>query len=193
MSVGEFLLRVFSALGPMLPGIIVASVATLIALIVLMVRSRDMWVQDKRFRLLGLFFGLEGKGCLRLACSWLKMIFVIVFIASFQKLTLIHYLMLLIPGVIVILSAPDIKKKLGSFGWLLLQTVGLLSVNLICGYYLDMSGSVVYLLIYITMGIFLALFSVFLFLNDLATISLEREVDTMQVWGREQAEDQQTP
>ena len=68
--------------------------------------------------------------------------------------------------------------------WLLLQFAGLLSVNLICGYIRDMAGGVGFVLLYLVMGLFLALFSVYLFLNEVNTISVQRDVDAEQIWSQ---------
>lgn len=183
MSVSEFLLRVLTGLEPVLPGLIAAAVATLAAFFVLLLLCRNTWVGEKGFRLVGIFFGLNGRGSVRLACAWLKLIFLLVFVLSFQKLTLLHYLMMALPGVILTLCGQGLSGRLRGFLWLLLQTAGLLSVNLVCGYIRDMSGGMGFLLLYIAMGLFLILFSLYLFLNELAGISAQRDVDARQIWG----------
>ena len=117
-----------------------------------------------------------------LACAWLKLVFLLVFVLGFQKLVLMHYLMVLIPGLVAALCASGFRGRVGSLLWLLLQTAGLLSVNLICGYIRDLSGTEGFLLIYVVMGIFLLLFSVYLFLNEVNAISAQRDVDAEETW-----------
>lgn len=182
MSVIELLLRALSELKPLLPGMIAAVVMTVLALVGLLLCCKNAWVDSRRFRLVGLFFGLNGRCSLRLACAWLKMIFLVVFVVGFQKLFLIHYLMILIPGLISVLCGDGFAGRISSLFWLVLQTAGLLSVNLICGYIRDLSGSGGFVLIYITMSVFLILFSVYLFLNEVNAISLQRDVDAEQIW-----------
>ncbi|MBS6398146.1 MAG: hypothetical protein KH452_13530 [Clostridiales bacterium] len=182
MSITELLFRLLAALRPMLPGMIAAVAATLAALVILYVLCRTAWVPDKGFRLAGLFFGLDGRGAVQLACAWLKLIFLIVFVVGFQKLELLNYLMLLLPGLVLALSDRGVSRQGGSLLWLLLQMVGLVSANLICGYIRDMSGGLGFILLYVAMGLFLILFSVYLFLNDLAGISEGRDVDARQIW-----------
>ena len=182
MSVVEFLLRVLLELKPLLPCMTAAIVLTVAVLVFLLLYSRNIWVDSHRFRLAGLFFGLNGRCSLRLACAWLKLIFLLVFVLGFQKLSLLHYLMLLIPGTLSALCAGSIGGRIGSLLWLALQTVGLLSVNLICGYIRDLSGTAGFFLIYAAMGLFLILFSVYLFLNEVNAISAQRDVTAPQIW-----------
>ncbi len=186
MSVVEFLLRVLSELKPLLPCMTAAAVLTAIALVFLLLYSRNIWVDSHRFRLAGLFFGLNGRCSLRLACAWLKLIFLLVFVLGFQKLGLLHYLVFLIPGIISALCAGGIGGRISSLLWLVLQGVGLLSVNLICGYIRDLSGTAGFLLIYAAMGLFLILFSVYLFLNEVNSISVQRDVAAPQVWTQDE-------
>ena len=185
MSVVEFLLRVLSELKPLLPCMATAIVLTVVVLVFLLLYSRNIRVDSRRFRLAGLFFGLNGRCSLRLACAWLKLIFMLVFVLGFQKLSLLHYLMLLIPGVLSALCAGGIGRGISSLLWLALQTVGLLSVNLICGYIRDLSGTAGFFLIYAAMGLFLILFIVYLFLNEVNSISVQRDAAASQVWMRD--------
>ena len=47
-----------------------------------------------------------------------------------------------------------------------------------------MAGGVGFVLLYLVMGLFLALFSVYLFLNEVNTISVQRDVDAEQIWSQ---------
>ena len=185
MSVVEFLLRVLLELKPLLLCMIAAVVLTAAALAFLLLYSRNAWLDSRHFRTAGLFFGLNGRCCLRLACVWLKLLFVLMFVLGFQKLSLLHYLVLLIPGVVAALCADGFGGRIGSLLWLLLQMVGLVSVNLVCGYIRDLNGSGGFILIYAAMGLFLLLFSIYLFLNEVGSISMERDLDADRIWGRD--------
>ena len=188
MNIIEISLRVTAALRPMIPGLLTAVAATLAVLTVLMIFTRNVWVRDRRFHITGLFFGLSRAGSLKLACSWLKLIFVIVFIVGFQMLTLLQYMMLLIPGLLGALSGKGLGKGLGDLMWLALQLMGLVSTNLICGYIHEMAGGFAFILLYIVMGAFLSLFSIYLFLNEINTISASREVSAEEIWKGKQYE-----
>ena len=66
--------------------------------------------------------------------------------------------------------------------WTALQTAGLLSANLICGYILDMDGSIGFLVVYVAMGMFLFLLGIYLFLLELDGISAARLIEAKKVW-----------
>ncbi len=185
MSTREFLMRVLLGLSPMLPALVTAVVITLLASVILTVICRRTWVYDKGFPISGLFFGLTGRGSLRLACAWLKLIFLVTFIVGFKKLNILGYGMFGLTGVIEALCAPAFIRKLGGMFWLVLQTAGLLSVNLICGYILDMDGGWIFYLVYGAMGLFLTLFGIYLFLLEVNDISDGRHADAEEIWGEQ--------
>lgn len=182
MSIIELLLRTLSQLKDLLPGLLAGAALTVVALAILLACQKNTWVQNRRFWLVSLFFGLDGRRSLWLACAWLKLIFLIVFVAGFQKLTTLHYWMFLVPGFLAVLCEKGFVGKLGSLFWLLLQTVGLLSVNLICGFIRDMAGGIGFRLLYGVMGLFLVLFSIYLFLGEVKAISTQREVNAEEIW-----------
>lgn len=183
MSVVELTLRVLSQLRPALPALIAAIVLTLAASIGLAVYTRGVWVHEKRFSLGGLFFGLNGTDAVRLSCAWLRLIFLLVFLVCFQKLELLHYEMLLIPSILFSVTEKKLMRAGASLLWAMLDLLGLLSANLVCGYILDMNGGMGFVLLYAVMGLFLALFNIYLFLNELDYISDQRSVDPEQIWG----------
>lgn len=184
MSITELLLRVLAQLRPALPALIAAVVLTLAASLVLAVYVRGIWVQEKRFSLGGLFFGLGRTDSVRLSCAWLRLIFLIVFLLCFQKLELLHYEMLLIPSILFSVMEKKTARAAANLLWAMLDLLGLLSANLVCGYVLDMDGGLGFMLLYVAMGLFLALFNIYLFLNELDYISDQRSVDPEQIWGR---------
>lgn len=181
MSAKELTLRVLMALRPMLPGLIAVAAVTLLVLPFLLVACKKAWVNDPRFRVAGLFYGLSGRDACFLACSWIKLILMLVFIIGFQKLVPVQYLMVLLPGILGIICACSGGSKLKTLLWLVLQMAGLLSVNLICGFIRDMAGDAVFVIIYVIMGLFLGFFSVYLFLTELGTLSAGREMTAGQL------------
>ncbi len=191
MSAGESILRILAAMKPLLPGMLIAVAATMIALVVLSAMSRHAWVDQKRFSLPSLFFSLDGKGTLRLACTWLKLIFMVVFLVSFQKLVLIQYLMIVIPGGILVVLAGRVREVFSGLLWFALQLLGLLCSNLVCGYILDMDAGIEFLLIYIVIGVFEGLFSLYLFMLDLESISGSRIIDAHKTWRITEDEEEQ--
>lgn len=186
MSVAEVLLRGLAELKPILPYMLIAVILTVAALIFLLFYSRNVWVDSRRFRMAGLFFGLNRQCSLRLACVWLKLIFMVSFVLGFRKLGMIHYISILIIGITAALCAGSVRNKISSLLWLLLQMAGLISVNLICGYMKDMAVKGGFMLIYIAMGLFLILFSVYMFLSEINAISVYRDVDAERIWMHEE-------
>ncbi len=183
MSASELILRALAQLRPALPALIAAVAATIGAGLGLAIYVHGVWVQEKRFSLAGLFFGMERRASVRLACAWLRLIFMLVFLIGFQKLELLHYELLLLPGLIFILTERKPVRAGTDLLWLALDLLGLLSANLVCGYVRDMDGGLGFLLLYIAMSLFLALFNIYLFLNELDYISDQRAVDPEQIWG----------
>ena len=182
MSIIEILIRIFAELRPLLPAMLVAVFATTAAFTALLLLTRDVWVQDRRFYITGLFFGLDRTGSLKLACAWLKLLFLVVFIVAFRKLNLLSYMALMIPGALGAACGRGLIKKLSDLMWLVLQLMGLVSANLICGYIQEMAGGPAFVLLYVVMGLFLILFSIYLFLNEINAISAAREITAAQVW-----------
>ena len=80
-------------------------------------------------------------------------------------------------------------RAMANLLWAMLDLLGLLSANLVCGYVLDMDGGMGFVLLYVAMGLFLALFNIYLFLNELDYISDQRSVDPEQIWGRKAGTD----
>lgn len=187
MSAKELLLRVLLELRPMLPGTAAVVAASLLVLPTLLVCCKTAWVNDPRFRVAGLFFGLTGRDACFLSCAWIKLIVMLVFIVGFQKLVLVQYGMVLLPGILAAICARSGGQKTGTLLWLVLQMAGLLAVNLICGYIKDMAGGAIFVVLYVIMGLFLAMFSVYLFLVELNALSSGREV-TAERLAREQQE-----
>ena len=184
MSLDEFMQRILLELRPMLPALAASVILTLLVVPALMKLCRGTWVRTRGFRISGLFFGLDARDVIGLACAWLRLIFILVFIVGFQKLVLLSYWMFILPGAIGVLCAKAVSKKLSRLLWLFLQTAGLLSVNLICGYIRDMDGGTGFFVIYVTMGIFLALFSIYISLMEAGEISDGRGIDAGKTWSR---------
>ncbi len=183
MSMAEFAMRIFWELRPMLPLLIMAVVLTLLVLPFLTVLCAKTWVNDKAFSVGSLFFGLCGREILRLSCAWLRLIFLFGFIISFKKMSLLGYWIFLLPSLIAALCGETYSRKLSGLMWTALQIVGLLSANLICGYIIDMDGSIGFLIVYVAMGLFLSLLGIYLFLLELDGISAARLVEAEKVWG----------
>ncbi len=183
MGFGELIARLFSQLEPLVPGVITVVVATVAAMLYLYLVGRFAWLKNNHFSLASIFFGLDTVGVIHISCAWLKLIFPIVYIVSFQKLVLIQYLMILVPGIVLIFLAGSVGKAVGSLFNLVLEMGGIVSASLICGYIREMHAGIGFKLVYGAIGIFMVLFVVYLFLQDLERISMSRKVEAERIWG----------
>ncbi len=183
MTIKELALRILLQLRPILPELVAAVALTVLVLPPLTMLCKRSWVCDRGFKLAGLFFAMTAREILRLSCAWLRLIFLLVCIISFRKMDLLGYWIFVFPSTIAALCAGTWAGKLGGMIWTAMQTAGLLSANLVCGYILDMDGSIGFLIVYITMGVFLSLLGIYLFLLELDGISSSRSVQAEKVWG----------
>lgn len=189
MSVSESLNRMLVEMTPLVPGLLTCVVATAVALAVLYFRGRNAWVDQGRFSMASLFFGLDGWGTVSISCAWLKLIFLIVYLVSFQKLVLIQYLMILIPGLVMMVCTRTWGKAMSSLLWLVMELAGLVCASLVCGYIREMAAGIGFVLVYVAIALFLALFGIYLFLTDLGNISQERSVDPKKIWRKSEHDD----
>lgn len=188
MSTLELLIWSVSRLKAMLPGVITAGVLTLGILIAMTVFSYGIWIQNKGFTVAGFFFGLNARGRLQVSCAWLKLVFTIVFLVSFQKMEAVNYMMLAIPGLLLVFTMKK-TQILISLLWLLLQLAGILSSNTVCGYIREVYSGVTLVLVYIAMALFLTVFAIYMFLTEIEIISERRRVNPRKIWGGEASDE----
>lgn len=178
----EAALRVLVQVEPLLPLLLIVAVPTLIALPVLLLASRGLWVDRRAFHWLGLFLGLKGWDCVRLSGAWVKLLLLLAYLAAFQKLSAAHYLLFLIAGLAYCLSPRDLARIPGRVLWLLLELVALVSCNLLCGYIREVNGAALIVAAYALMAAFTALFGAYLFLTELNDISAGRHTKLEYEW-----------
>lgn len=176
MTLQEALLIIFRSAEPLLPFMAAVGLLTCVALAVLLVMSRGLWFDRPAFRWLGLFYGLDKGGCLRLACAWLKFCVLLTYLVAFQKLTTAHYLLFLVPALIFSVPLHQLTELPANLLGVFMELVGLVAANVVCGYYQDLHPGVGFLLVYILISLFLALYAVYLFLTELNVISNGRRV-----------------
>lgn len=192
MSYSELAIRILAQAEPLLLHMLAVAVPTILLLPVFLHLSRTVWVDQRRFRWLGLFLGLSGWDCLRLACAWIKLLLLISFLAAFRKLGTPHYLMFLAPGVLQCMSVRGALRVPGRLVWFALELAALLSCNMVCGYIRDVTADTFFYLLYICMALFTALFGIYLFLTELNDISAGRGTNFEYEWnagaGRDEGE-----
>lgn len=185
MTLSELAFRLLAYAEPLLPFMLAAAVSAAVLLPLLLRLGRNVWVDQRRFRWLSLFLGLDSWECLRLACSWIKLVLLICFLAAFQKLGLSHYLLFFIPGLLQCLSGRGVLRVPGRLVWFALEFVALISCNMVCGYIHDMSASTFFYVLYVFMALFSALFGIYLFLTELNDISSGRGASLEYEWSKE--------
>lgn len=177
MTIQEFLLRSLAAIQPVLPAVLGILLVTMIVAAVLLMQVKGLWVNQKRFRWLGVFYGLDTRGVVCLSCSWLKLMLLLALLLQFQKLDVSRYIMFLVPALIHIITASEIKRLPGKLLWLAAEVVALVSTNLVCGFYHDVQKSVMLIAVYAFMALFTALLGIYLFLMELSDISEGRSAN----------------
>ena len=182
MSAEELAVRVLAQMEPLLPYMLAVTAATAAALVPLLLLSRGLWVDQPRFRWLGLFFGLSTGDCARLACAWSKLVLLLGYLAAFRKLDTANYLLFLAFGAVYAVSFHDLARIPGRILWLALELVALVSCNLLCGYIRDVNGAALLRTAYILMAIFMSLFGAYLFLIELNDISAGRHTELGYEW-----------
>lgn len=177
MTIQEFLLRMLAAIQPVLPAVLGILLVTMIVTAVLFVQVKGLWVDQKRFRWLGVFYGLDTRGLICLSCSWLKLMLLLALLVQFQKLDVSRCILFLIPALLYIMAAAGGRKVFGKLLWLAAEVVALVSTNLVCGFYHDVQRSAVFIAIYVFMALFTALLGIYLFLMELSDISEGRSAN----------------
>jgi len=159
------------AVQPVLPVVLGILLVTMVTAAVLLIQVRGLWVNQKRFRWLGIFYELGAGDRVCLACAWLRLMTLLALLVQFQKLNVISCILFLVPALLGTVTMRELKKIPGKVLWLGAQVVALLSANLVCGFYHDVQSSVGFITVYVFMALFTALLGVYLFLMDLSDIS----------------------
>lgn len=180
MSAEELLVRVLTQVQPMLPYMAAVAGATILALLPLLALSRDIWMDQGRFRWLGLFYSLGTGESVCLACVWIKVVLLISLLVDFRKPAAARYMLFLIPAALYALWPRRFSRLPVRAFWIMLESAALLSCGLICGYIHDMHAGQGYRIIYVAMALFTALFGIYLFFMELDDISSGRKTDIEQ-------------
>ncbi|WP_317855577.1 hypothetical protein [Chakrabartyella piscis] len=174
MGVQEYILRLMVALQPMLVCIIAVVIITCLCLPILVVKSRGLWFDKANFKFLSLFYKMSFYDCVRLASASVRCIMVVVFVIQFAKLQAIHLVCFGMVAVLYAFDKREMTRTLSNIIWIVVQLVSLLSLNVVCGYILDMSTGVAFVAVYVVLGIFVTLFAIYLFITEINEVSMGR-------------------
>ena len=178
MDAGRVFQYLISGMEPLIPAMIFTAGVTVLAMVATYLMAIDTWFDQKRFRVTGIFYGLNGYDCYRLAVSWVRLLLTVFFIAAFHPLEDVSLIAYLMVGVLYILDVRKPKRILKNLFWMVLITAGLLAANLVCGYIGTLvTKDVIAYAVYVFMGVFMALFAFYLFMQELEDISTDRRID----------------
>jgi len=175
MTLQEFLVRMLVFVRPLLPIALAVLAVTTAAVLFLAAVSRNMNVEQKRFRWLGIFFDLPVVDCIRLACAWLKLVLVVVYLAAFRSFIEADIILFLIPGILGAIRFHNIRSTIGNLMWLVVEFAALTSTNLVCSFIHTFNSGIGMMAVYVCMAVFTALLALFLFLSELGEISERRQ------------------
>jgi len=189
MNLGGIYLQIITKMEPVIPVMLFCLGVTIIIVGVLFIAARTVWVDEARFRLLGIFYGLNGYDCYRLSLSWVRLLMTVFFVVAFRSLdldsNLAHILRspqfsaYLLVGILYVVDFKRPKMIVKNLLWFLAVSCGLFATSIICGYMQSLAGvSIGVTLIYISMSIFMCLFALYLFLMEIETISKDRKIDS---------------
>lgn len=159
---------------PLLPIALTVLGLTTVAVLILAAFSKRMNVEQKRFRWLGLFFNLSILDCVRIACSWLKLVLVAVYLVAFESLVAGDLILILVPGLIGAIRFHSFRNTVSNILWLVVEFAALISTNLVCGFIHTFNSGIAMMAVYVCMAVFTVLLAVFLFLTELGEISERR-------------------
>lgn len=143
--------------------------------------SLKLTVTKKRIGFLGLFYGLAKRDMIRISVSYLKLMFIIVCIATYKELEIYHYLYFLS----LLLIFHLLKFKIFDFLLALLNSVmiciGFLVENMIMEYIQIIRFKLSYFIMYILFGILIILYSIYLFVLENGKISSEKRLKNVKI------------
>lgn len=128
----------------------------------------------KTFGWYSVLYSIDEIECVRLSGAWIRTILILSYLISCQRMNILHYIFLIIAGMLSIVSAKEPIRIPARFLWFILELAGLFACNLIITYTKDMRAGVIFMVIYVLMSIFEGLFAIYLFVTELSDISSAR-------------------
>jgi len=176
MKAYEFIIRFLNSISPLSYVLIVCAIITFAMAVLLLIFSRNMWITNKKFKYFSIFFSLGPVQKWRLAACWMKFLVLIIYVVTFQKLQANHFAVFVILAIISVLSKRGILKLLSNIISNAVEGFGLYAINMICAYIYDAGSNAVYIAIYIAASLFIIVYGIYIFLNELNDISEERKL-----------------
>lgn len=171
----ETILRMLYLLEPLLPMVLTAALLTVAVWAALVLPCSRFWVDSRKTGWLGLFLGLRGKGCVRLACAWLRCCLTLALLIPVSQLTALHCVVYAVPMLAGLWGDTAPGRVLGRLLGDAALFAGVLLANLLFGYWQGTGQSFVILSLCIVLSVFVLLFNLYLFLLELESISEDRQ------------------
>lgn len=172
----ETILRTLYLLEPLVPAVLTTAGLTVVAMVLLLLPCSRFWLDDRRGTgWIGIFFGLRGWDCVRLACVWLRFcLCIVMLIPIMSRLSAQHYVLLALPMVVGLWGGAPCRwggRLLGNVALF----VGVMLTNLLFSYWQGVGGSFVILSLYVVLCLFVLLFNIYLLLLEVENISEDRK------------------
>ncbi len=171
------LLQVFAQTEPLLPCVYAVVIATAVLMIPLSILGGRTWVNQAGFGWLSVFYDMRVADVARLSCAWIRMVIVIVMLAMVTPLVLAQYLLFIFCVIVHMLLSIRFVDFLNMAFWAMLQMMGLVSTSLICGYMQLIIVPNTFWFLYGLLCVFMGVFSLYLFLMEVNTVSLRRSAN----------------
>lgn len=188
MSFSEFFLKLATRLEPMVPVMVFTAGTTAVLIVVLAILASDVWIDDRKFRFLGVFFGLNSYDIYRLTLGWVRLLMTLFYVVAFRNLELEtsfgqvirspQFSLYLLIGVLYVADYKRPMLILRNLAWFLIICCGLFATSIMCGYMRTLPGfSLGAFIVYACMGSLVFLFAAYLFITELDEVSRNRKID----------------
>lgn len=188
MKLMSVLIQLVTKIEPLVVPMLFCMGVTAVVVTIMYLSAKNVWVDEQRFRLLGVFFGLDAYDIYRLSLSWVRFLLTVFFVVAFRYLELQtdlrqvirspQFCMYTIIGLLYVADYRRPKLILKNLAWFLVISCGLFATSIMSGYMQSLAKpGIGVILIYICMGIFMCLFSLYLFLLEIDEVSRDRKID----------------
>lgn len=157
--------------------VLIIVLLTVLMFLLLYICAHNLKFKSRFFRWLSLFYQLHGYPRFRLAYAWLRLAYLISILTLFQPLKQIHFVLYIMLSLLYLVDIKAPHRIFTNGINIVLELVGVIVANALCGYMTEVFMDVQYLAIYILTAVFFGCFGIYVFLSQLLYISEERIID----------------
>lgn len=157
---------------------LMSTITILIIAFAILLLTIDYNLQKRRTMFLGIFVNLDTPNVVKLSCVFLKLLFIVFCVISMKTLNQAHYLYLVM--LIILINLLKFKFKTIPFSIInnVLLVGGLIFANIISEFINQVRFELDIAIVYWLWGIFLMLYAVYIFLNEIGQIMTGKRVIT---------------